>query len=158
MGRSPKASHIALLWPKSSHIALLEGKMGRFRPILPFWKGNMGRPSRTRKEGGGEALFVSGRAVWPHFAGGGEVVLDDSLLDLSRVDLDFFAGFAGKRGCGLRLFRSDFRLVQANGVVNLDFFTVNLSLRLVSCGLRIFCLIAGKRGCELRLFHSELVS
>ena len=84
MGRSAKASHIALLWPKSSHIALLEGKMGRFRPILPFWKGNMGRPShiallegqygtasRTRKEGGGEAILVSGRAVWPHFGGGG---------------------------------------------------------------------------------------
>ena len=41
------------------------------------------------------------------------------------------------------------------GQVSADFFTVNLSLRLVSCGLRIFCLIAGKRGCELRLFHSD---
>ena len=109
LGRSPKASQNALLWPKSSQIALQ--------------KGNLGRPSRTRKEGGGEANFVSGRAVWPHFGGGGEVVLDDSLLDLmsvdlvfsglragkidlSRVDLDFFAGFVGKKA------------------VDLDFFTV----------------------------------
>ena len=108
MGRSPKASHIALLWPKSSHIALLEGNMGRFRPILPFWKGNMGRPSRTRKEGGGKqfwspegqygtllTIFVSKWRTLSQIPAwskeGGEGVSNEGLLDLSRVDLVFFA-------------------------------------------------------------------
>ena len=41
------------------------------------------------------------------------------------MDLDFFAVILDlfrQTGCGLRLFHSDFRLVQTNGVVDLDFF------------------------------------
>ena len=46
LGRSPKASQNALLWPKSSQIALLEGNLGRFRPSLPSVEGKLGRPSQ----------------------------------------------------------------------------------------------------------------
>ena len=123
MGRSPKASHTALPRPKCPILPSLEGNMGHFvpyyppwrviwdgRPILPSLEGNMGRTSRTRKEGGGEANLVSGRAIWDAF--------DQNCSKMA----DFF--LAGKRGCGLRLFHSDFRLV--------------------SRGLRLFCWIAGK--------------
>ena len=62
--------------PKASHIALLEGNMGRFRPILLFWrpkllpplhqnrpilpfqKGNMGR---------NRPILPSRRAIWDEF-------------------------------------------------------------------------------------------
>ena len=54
-------------------------------------------------------------------------------IDLSCVDLDFFAGFAGKQAVDLDFFAVSLsvRLVQANGTVDLVFFAVRLSVRLV---------------------------
>ena len=143
MGHSPKASHTALPRPKCPILPSLEGNMGHFvpycppwrviwdgRPILPSLEGNMGRPSRTRKEGGGEANLVSGRAIWDAFDQN-----CSKMADFFRHFESLFFLIAGKRGCGLRLFHSDFRLVscglrlffglqdlQANGIVDLDFF------------------------------------
>ena len=137
MGCSPKASHTALPRPKWGHIALPGGQYGTFRPILPSLEGNMGRPShialpggqygtasRTRKEGGGEANLVSGRAIWDAFDQN-----CSKMADFFRHFESLFFLIAGKRGCGLRLFHSDFRLV--------------------SCGLRLFCWICRQTGCEL---------
>ena len=73
--------------PKWGHATVPGGKNGAIQPslegcIAPFCQNGAISPSRrsiwpqasrTRKEGGGEAILVSGRAVWPHFAGGGEV-------------------------------------------------------------------------------------
>ena len=112
---------------------------GQIRPILPFWKGNMGRfwwrggsnfGLQKGNMGRNRPILPSRRAIWDAFGGGGEVVLDEGLLDLMSVDLVFsglradisgkrgcglrlfwFAGFVGRQVCGLRLFHSDFRLV-----------------------------------------------
>ena len=83
---------------------------------LPSVEGKLAPSSRTRKEGGGEAILASRRPVWPHFKEEGEGVLDEGILDLMYVDLDFFA------------VSLSVRLVQANGVVDLVFFAVILDL------------------------------
>ena len=86
MGRPPKASHGALLWPKSSHIALLEGNMGR-------------PPALGKKEGGKQILPPEGQygTLLPIFVSkwrtlsqiparskeGGKGVPNEGLLDLS---------------------------------------------------------------------------
>ena len=82
LGRSPKASQSALPGQKCPRLPSREGKLGHFVPVCPPWRaiwdgrpslpsleGNLGTASRTRKEGGGEANLVSGRAIWdalPH--------------------------------------------------------------------------------------------
>ena len=141
MGRSPKASHALLPRPKWGHIALPGGQYGTFCPILPSLEVNMGRPShitlpggqygtasRTRKEGGGEANLVSGRAIWdalPHgVKKGGEGVPNECLLDLMSVDLVFFTVILDLPRVDLDFFAG----LQVNGVVDLDFFTVILDL------------------------------
>ena len=123
---------------------------------LPSLEGKLAPCSRTRKEGGGGSTFGlrEGKPAPFWRRGGGvsnEGLLDlmsvdlvfsglradiSGKIDLSRVDLDFFAGFVGKQA------------------VNLDFFKRQFLLdcrhfRLVSCGLRLFCWICRQTGCEL---------
>ena len=99
LGRSPKR-------PRGS-------SSGQNRPRLPFWRviwddfvpvcpsgrANCdGRPRLPFSEGqtrpilleGGKQFLSQGGQYGPILVEGGEVVLDDSLLDLSRVDLVFF--------------------------------------------------------------------
>ena len=109
------------------------------RPILPSLEGNMGRPPALGKKEGGEANLVSGRAIWDAFDQN-----CSKMADFFRHFESLFFLIAGKRGCGLRLFHSDFRLVQANGVVDLDFFTVILDLSRVD--LDFFAGFVGRRG------------
>ena len=90
--------------------------------------GQYGTASRTRKEGGGEANLVSGRAIWdalPHgVKKGGEGVPNECLLDLMSVDLVFFTVILDLPRVDLDFFAG----LQVNGVVDLDFFTVILDL------------------------------
>ena len=199
MGRSPKASHATLLWPKSSHIALLEGNMGRFRPILPSVEGNMGRPPALgKKEGGKQFWSPEGQygTLLPIFVSkwrtlsqipawskeGGEGVPNEGLLDLMSVDLVFFwiesRHFRQNRLvlCGLRFFLldlqangvvdldffcSDFRLVQANGVVDLDFFCSDFRLvqanGVVDLDFFWFAGFAGKQAVNLDFFKDNFL-
>ena len=112
LGRSPKASQNALLWPKSSQIALRGGQTGTAVPDSPSEEGNLGRPPELSKEGkgGGNFCHVSTWSKEGEGGGGNSA----GKLDLSRVDLDFFAELSPLfvfAACGLSLFCRHFRLV-----------------------------------------------
>ena len=128
LGHRQKCPRLPSLEPNCPPFALHGGQRGT---ILAKWghitllEGDLGQTSRTRKEGGGEAIFDS---------------REGSIAPFCWIESRSFRLVL----CGLRFFCSDFRLAQANGVVDLDFFTVILDLSRVD--LDFFAGFVGRRG------------
>ena len=106
----PKMSQIALQGGQtgtiSSQIALLGGQTGTAVPDCPPWRAIWGQPPALGKKEGGKQIWSQGgqsgtllTKIVPRWR------IFSAILNL------FFCLIAGKRGCGLRLFHSDFRLV-----------------------------------------------
>ena len=134
LGHRQKCPRLPSLEPNCPPFALHGGQRGT---ILAKWghitllEGDLGQTSRTRKEGGGEAIFDS---------------REGSIAPFCWIESRSFRLVL----CGLRFFCSDFRLVQANGVVDLDFFTVILDLSRVD--LDFFAGFVGKQVVNLYQF------
>ena len=106
----PKMSQIALPGGQtgtiSSQIALQGGQTGTAVPDCPPGRAIWGQPPALGKKEGGKQIWSQGgqsgtllTKIVPRWR------IFSAILNL------FFCLIAGKRGCGLRLFHSDFRLV-----------------------------------------------
>ena len=120
----PRLPFWRAIWGRPPALGKKEGGKQIWSP-----EGQSGTASRTRKEGGGEAKFglqkgnlgrppalgkkEGGKQIWSQ--GGQYGTLLTKIVPRWRIFSAilnlFFCLIAGKRGCGLRLFHSDFRLV-----------------------------------------------